>query len=89
VRRAGRKGGLTVATFSTTYNPDQHGPSGPERGPEDYNLLEESCEHGRHTLAGIIERADALSGSGGSLESFRAEVQRLTEDALAASEVGD
>lgn len=75
-----------MATFSTTYNPDQHGPSGPERGPEDYNLLEESCEHGRHTLAGIIERADALSG--GSLAQFRQEVQWLTEDALAASEVG-
>lgn len=74
-------------TFSHSYNPDQHGPSGPESGPEDFDVLEESCWYPRNTLAGIIERADALSG--GSLARFRQEVQWLTEDALAASEVGN
>ena len=72
-----------MATFSTSYNPDQRGPAGFERGPEDYNQLEESCEFPRNTIAGIIERADASTRS---MDGFRAEVQRLTEDALESAQ---
>lgn len=49
-----------MATFSTTYNPDQSGPQGFERSFEDYDQLEESCWHSRNTLAGVNERAELL-----------------------------
>ena len=71
-----------MATFSTTYNPDQSGPQGFERGFEDYDQLEESCWYPRHTLAGIDERAQALSNS---RESYEAARMDLLHDAVAST----
>lgn len=61
------------------------GPIGYDHGYADIDEFEESMEHGRHTIAGIIERADVLTGSGGSLEQFRSEVKHLTEESLEVS----
>ena len=71
-----------MATPSTTYSPD-HQSIGPERGFEDYDMLEESCSHDRHTLAGIDERAAALTGPYATQAQFDAERMDLLHDAVA------
>lgn len=72
-----------MTTFSTTYNPDQSGPQGFERGFEDYDQLEESCWHPRHTLAGIEERAAVMEPRN---EANRQEYRMdLLHDAVAAT----
>ena len=57
------------------------GPIGNDDGYTDVDQFEESMEFPANTLAGIIERANALTGPYGSLDTFRSYVRDLAMDA--------
>lgn len=60
-----------------TWNPDNDGQYG------DAPSLEESCTFPRHTLAGIDERADVLTGPYGTRSQFAAVRMDLLRESIA------
>lgn len=73
-----------MTTETTVTHPAEDwsdGPIGNDDGYTDVDQFEESMEFPANTLAGIIERANALTGPYGSLDTFRSYVRDLAMDA--------